>query len=75
MSKVLRPKLLVVGGGPGGYVAAIRAGQLGVETVLVEVGRLGVAESVIARLRDVGGNARLFSTPGAGTTVILEVPR
>lgn len=41
----------------------------------VEVGRLGVAESVIARLRDVGGNARLFSTPGAGTTVILEVPR
>lgn len=41
----------------------------------VEDGRLGVAESVIARLRDVGGNARLFSTPGAGTTVILEVPR
>lgn len=41
----------------------------------VEAGRLGVAESVIARLRDVGGNARLFSTPGAGTTVILEVPR
>ncbi|MGY6497210.1 MAG: sensor histidine kinase [Microcella sp.] len=41
----------------------------------VEAGRLGVAESVVARLRDVGGNARLFSTPGAGTTVILEVPR
>ncbi|HET8958354.1 MAG TPA: ATP-binding protein [Microcella sp.] len=41
----------------------------------VDDGRLGVAESVIARLRDVGGNARLFSTPGAGTTVILEVPR
>jgi len=41
MSKVLRPKLLVIGGGPGGYVAAIRAGQLGVETVLVESGRLG----------------------------------
>jgi dihydrolipoamide dehydrogenase len=41
MSKVLRPKLLVIGGGPGGYVAAIRAGQLGVETVLVESGRPG----------------------------------
>lgn len=41
MSKSLRPKLLVIGGGPGGYVAAIRAGQLGVETVLVESGRLG----------------------------------
>ncbi len=31
-------KVLVVGGGPGGYVAAIRAGQLGLDTVLVEQG-------------------------------------
>ncbi len=28
--------LLVVGGGPGGYVAAIRAAQLGLDVVLVE---------------------------------------
>lgn len=34
-------KVLVVGGGPGGYVAAIRAGQLGLDTTLVEAGRLG----------------------------------
>ncbi len=33
--------LLIIGGGPGGYVAAIRAGQLGVPTVLVEAGALG----------------------------------
>lgn len=33
--------LLVLGGGPGGYVAAIRAGQLGIPTVLVEGERLG----------------------------------
>jgi dihydrolipoamide dehydrogenase len=33
--------LLVIGGGPGGYVAAIRAGQLGIPTVLVEAGQLG----------------------------------
>ena len=33
--------LLVIGGGPGGYVAAIRAGQLGVPTILVEGERLG----------------------------------
>ncbi|WP_296948065.1 dihydrolipoyl dehydrogenase [uncultured Massilia sp.] len=33
--------LLILGGGPGGYVAAIRAGQLGVPTVLVEAGQLG----------------------------------
>jgi dihydrolipoamide dehydrogenase len=34
-------KLLVLGGGPGGYVAAIRAGQHGIDTVLVEENRLG----------------------------------
>ncbi len=34
-------KLLVVGAGPGGYVCAIRAGQLGVDTVLVEARKLG----------------------------------
>ncbi|MDL2355550.1 MAG: dihydrolipoyl dehydrogenase [Pseudomonadota bacterium] len=33
--------LLVIGGGPGGYVAAIRAGQLGIATILVEGERLG----------------------------------
>jgi dihydrolipoamide dehydrogenase len=37
----LRCKVLVIGGGPGGYVAAIRAGQLGLDTILVEGGRLG----------------------------------
>ena len=34
--KTQSTKLLVIGGGPGGYVAAIRAGQLGIPTVLVE---------------------------------------
>src|SRR5258707_2439 len=38
---MIRTKVLVVGGGPGGYVAAIRAGQLGLDTVLVEAARLG----------------------------------
>jgi dihydrolipoamide dehydrogenase len=33
--------LLVIGGGPGGYVAAIRAGQLGIPTMLVEGASLG----------------------------------
>jgi dihydrolipoamide dehydrogenase len=34
-------KLLVIGAGPGGYVCAIRAGQLGIDTVIVEGTRLG----------------------------------
>lgn len=33
--------LLIVGGGPGGYVAAIRAAQLGIPTTLVEGAQLG----------------------------------
>ncbi|MBB4040329.1 dihydrolipoamide dehydrogenase [Microvirga flocculans] len=34
-------KLLVIGAGPGGYVCAIRAGQLGVDTVIVDTQRAG----------------------------------
>ncbi len=34
---------LVIGGGPGGYVAAIRAAQLGVDTTLVEMDAYGGA--------------------------------
>ena len=41
MAETLTPKVLVLGGGPGGYVAAIRAGQLGLDTVLVDGERLG----------------------------------
>src|SRR5437764_12347755 len=33
--------LVVIGGGPGGYVAAIRAAQLGMKTALVEREHLG----------------------------------
>lgn len=33
--------VIVIGGGPGGYVAAIRAGQLGLEAACVEADRLG----------------------------------
>ena len=33
--------LAVIGGGPGGYVAALRAAQLGAKTVVIEKDRLG----------------------------------
>jgi dihydrolipoamide dehydrogenase len=33
--------IAVLGGGPGGYVAAIRAGQLGLKTVVIDKDRLG----------------------------------
>jgi dihydrolipoamide dehydrogenase len=36
-----RVDVAVLGGGPGGYVAAIRAGQLGLKTVLIEKDKVG----------------------------------
>ncbi|GAB5433542.1 MAG: dihydrolipoyl dehydrogenase [Epibacterium sp.] len=37
----IKCKVLVIGAGPGGYVCAIRAGQLGLDTVIVDEARPG----------------------------------
>ena len=55
--------------------AMVTDAGVGFDLAAVSPERLGFAESVVARLRDVGGNARLFSSPGSGTTVVLEVPK
>lgn len=39
--KEISCKLLVIGAGPGGYTCAIRAGQLGFDTVIVEAKKAG----------------------------------
>jgi dihydrolipoamide dehydrogenase len=41
LSEKITTKVLIIGGGPGGYVAGIRCGQLGLDTVLVEAAKLG----------------------------------
>ncbi len=41
MTKMKNCQVLVVGAGPGGYVAAIRAGQLGLDTICVEGDKSG----------------------------------
>jgi len=38
MTQTLKTKVLIIGAGTGGYVAGIRCGQLGLETVLVDGG-------------------------------------
>lgn len=55
--------------------AMVTDAGIGFDLAEVAPGRLGFAESIVARLREVGGNARLFSSPGSGTTVVLEVPK
>ncbi len=47
----------------------------GFEPETISRGRLGYSESVVGRLSTVGGRARVFSSPGSGTTVMLEVPK
>ncbi len=37
----LKCKLLIIGAGPGGYVCAIRAGQLGLDTIIVDESKPG----------------------------------
>ena len=39
--KEISCKLAVIGAGPGGYICAIRAGQLGVDTVIIEAVKAG----------------------------------
>lgn len=41
MSNSLHTQVLIIGGGPAGYPCAIRAGQLGLDVILVDAGGLG----------------------------------
>ncbi|BDI23298.1 sensor histidine kinase [Herbiconiux sp. L3-i23] len=55
--------------------AMVTDSGVGFDQSTIAEGRLGFKESVVARLREVGGNVRVFSAPGSGTTVVLEVPK
>jgi signal transduction histidine kinase len=55
--------------------AMVTDAGVGFEIKDIDEARLGFKDSVVGRLQEVGGKARLFSSPGAGTTVVLEVPK
>ncbi|MDM7890442.1 sensor histidine kinase [Curtobacterium caseinilyticum] len=55
--------------------AMVTDSGVGFDLEAVSAERLGFKESVVSRLREVGGDAKLFSAPGSGTTVVLEAPR
>ena len=41
MTEIRKCQVLIVGAGPGGYVAGIRSGQLGLDTIVVEGDKSG----------------------------------
>ncbi|MEB0078733.1 dihydrolipoyl dehydrogenase [Pseudomonas sp. CCI3.2] len=73
MPQTLSTTLLIIGGGPGGYVAAIRAGQLGIPTILVEGQALGgtclnvgcIPSKALIHVAEQFHQTRLFTTPSA----------
>ena len=88
--QTLATTLLVIGGGPGGYVAAIRAAKLGVPTTLVEGEFLGGvclnvgcipskamihAAGEFARVRDYAGSSPLGIRVQAPTIDIARTVR
>jgi dihydrolipoamide dehydrogenase len=74
--------LLVIGGGPGGYVAAIRAGQLGIPTILVEGERLGgtclnigcIPSKALIHAAEEFDKVRQYAD-GAALGIVAEAPR
>jgi dihydrolipoamide dehydrogenase len=82
MAETLKTRLLVLGGGPGGYVAAIRAGQLGVETVLVEEDRLGgtclirgcIPSKALIHVADRFADMVSAAAPGGSCGLSLKAP-
>lgn len=66
-------KLLVIGAGPGGYACAIRAGQLGVDTIIVEAARDGgtclnigcIPSKALIHAADEFAKLRAFADKGA----------
>lgn len=47
---------------------------VGFDLTEVAADRLGVRASIVDRIEAVGGTARIWSTPGAGTSVVITVP-
>ncbi|POM24127.1 Sensor histidine kinase LiaS [Actinomadura rubteroloni] len=64
---------------PDAVVVSVRDDGPGIEPgrldAAQEAGRLGVAQSIVGRVRDLGGTVEIASAPGAGTEIEISVPR
>ncbi len=65
---------VLLSAGRGFLSVVVTDSGAGFEPATVPADRLGLRTSVVGRLESVGGRARIFSLPGVGTTIALEVP-
>jgi signal transduction histidine kinase len=72
-AQVGRAEIVVIGSQSEVSVMVIDAGR-GFSEQMVAADRLGLKQSVRRRIESVGGDVRVWSTPGRGTTVMIRVP-
>jgi signal transduction histidine kinase len=72
-ARVGRAEVVIIGSDSDVSVMVIDAGR-GFSEDLVASDRLGLRQSVRRRIESVGGEVRLWSTPGRGTSILIRVP-
>jgi signal transduction histidine kinase len=72
-AEVLRAEVVIIGSDSDVSVMVIDAGR-GFSEELIASDRLGLRQSVRRRIESVGGEVRLWSTPGRGTSILIRVP-
>ncbi len=60
---------------PDKVTAFVRDQGAGFDPAVVPTDRRGIADSIIGRIERHGGTAQVHSRPGAGTEVVLQLPR
>ena len=72
-AQVERAEVVVIGSESDVSIMVIDAGR-GFSEELIGTDRLGLRQSVRRRIESVGGDVRLWSTPGRGTSILIRVP-
>jgi signal transduction histidine kinase len=72
-AQVSRAEVVIIGSESDVSVMVIDEGR-GFSEEMVASDRLGLRQSVRRRIESVGGDVRLWSTPGRGTSILIRVP-
>jgi signal transduction histidine kinase len=72
-AEIMHAEVVIIGSEANVSVMVIDAGR-GFSEHLVASDRLGLRQSVRRRIEGVSGEVRLWSTPGRGTSVLIQVP-